>query len=317
LVIINGILAFMLTPGDSWLAVAGTGKEASRFWQAFFNPTYWPNLVMRMLVCTSLAGIWALVSYSKIDGNVNPALKTDLVRWSSKWLLPSFALLPFALAWYLWSVPESQRALLSLGVNTIGTGAFTQVTRTALIIIMTSATIVAVVYFIAWRKPKDFTFGHACAVLMLALMATASGEYAREMLRKPFVIGRHMYSNGVRVKATETLPQRETSYLASSPWLNKDVTNSTLVMGEAMFRGQCASCHTRDVYRSMKKLTAQRNREAIGSVLTMLHEHSTNSIYRAYMPPLVGTSNEITALGDYLASLNATNKTSMQSIAAR
>lgn len=39
-VIINGILTFMLTPGDAWLAVAGTGQEASRFWHAFFNPTY-------------------------------------------------------------------------------------------------------------------------------------------------------------------------------------------------------------------------------------------------------------------------------------
>jgi len=29
----------MLTPGDAWLAVAGTGLEASKFWYAFFNPT--------------------------------------------------------------------------------------------------------------------------------------------------------------------------------------------------------------------------------------------------------------------------------------
>ena len=43
LVIINGILTFMLTPGDTWLAVAGTGHEASKFWNAFFNPTYWPS----------------------------------------------------------------------------------------------------------------------------------------------------------------------------------------------------------------------------------------------------------------------------------
>ncbi len=70
------------------------------------------------------------------------------------------------------------------------------------------------------------------------------------------------------------------------------------------------SCHTVDAYRSMKKLNAQRNREAIGSLLAMLHEHSTNSTYRAYMPPLIGTSNEIAALGDYLASLNPTNQSS-------
>ena len=35
--------------------------------------------------------------------------------------------------------------------------------------------------------------------LLLALMATGAGEYSREMLRKPYVIGRWMYSNGVRV----------------------------------------------------------------------------------------------------------------------
>src|SRR5208283_6034757 len=40
LVIINGILTFMLTPGDTWISVAGTGHEASKFWNAFFNPTY-------------------------------------------------------------------------------------------------------------------------------------------------------------------------------------------------------------------------------------------------------------------------------------
>ncbi len=41
LVIINGILTFMLTPGDSWLAVAGTGAEAARFCETSFNPTYY------------------------------------------------------------------------------------------------------------------------------------------------------------------------------------------------------------------------------------------------------------------------------------
>lgn len=55
LVIINGILTFMLSPGDAWLAVAGTGAESSRFWQSFFNPTYWPSLFLHVLVCTSLA----------------------------------------------------------------------------------------------------------------------------------------------------------------------------------------------------------------------------------------------------------------------
>ncbi|MCX6934904.1 MAG: cytochrome ubiquinol oxidase subunit I [Verrucomicrobia bacterium] len=306
LFIINGILAFMLTPGDPWLAVAGTGNEASRFWQALFNPTFWPNLLMRTLVCISLAGIWALVSYSRIDGVKFPQLKAELVRWSAKWLIPSFALLPLALGWYLWSVPESQRALLSLGVSTIGPGAFTQVTRTVFMIAMTSATIVGVVYFFAWRSPVEFTFGHACAVLVLALTATASGEYAREMLRKPYVIGHHMYSNGVRVTRADTAEKRQQSFLADSIWVSTRANlDPQTAIGEAMFRGECASCHTRDSYRSMKRLLTGRDRVAIANVLNILHEYSADSTYRAYMPPLVGTPDEIRALVDYLASLNS------------
>ena len=46
-----------------------------------------------------------------------------------------------------------------------------------------------------------------------------------------------------------------------------------------------------------------RDREAIGNVLQMLHEYKDDSPYRAYMPPLVGTNAEIVALGDYLDHL--------------
>ena len=81
LIIINGILTFMLTPGDTWLSVAGSGHEATKFWNAFFNPTYWPSLLLRTCVCASLAGIWALISASRIDGSKHPGAQES--RWSS------------------------------------------------------------------------------------------------------------------------------------------------------------------------------------------------------------------------------------------
>lgn len=302
LVIINGILTFMLTPGGSWLEVAGTGQEASRFWQAFFNPTYWPSLFLRALACVSLAGVWALFNCSRIEISNNAKLKTELVRWSAKWLVPAFLLMPFCLAWFLWMVPEGQRALLQFGISTIGTGAFTQVTRTVLIIVMTSATISGVVYFFAWRTPNDFSRAHALAVMFLALMATASTEYAREMLRKPYVIGQHMFSNGVR--KSDVAKINAEGYLKHTLWVAQGgATTNTFARGEAIFRGQCLACHTRDAYRPMKSLLAGRNREAIGSLLKILHDYKPDSPYRAFMPPMVGTPDEVQALGDYLSSL--------------
>jgi mono/diheme cytochrome c family protein len=210
--------------------------------------------------------------------------------------------MPIAMGWYLLAIPDSQRDLLTLGISTIGSGAFTQVTRVGLVIIMASATIVLVVYFLAWRTPADFTLSHALAVLLLGLIATGAGEYTRETLRKPYVVGGHMYSNGVRKKWIEKYNQQ--GYLTQSLWTRtgKEV-DAKAAMGEAMFRGQCKSCHTTDAYRSMKRLLAGRNREAIGNVLKMLHESAPP--YNRYMPPLVGTKEEIAALGDYLATLTA------------
>jgi len=302
LVIINGILTFMLTPGESWLAVAGTGNEASRFWQAFFNPTYFPSLFLRVLVCISLAGVWALVSYSRIDGYAEPKVKAELIVWSSQWLIPSFVLMPVFFIWYLFSIPEESRGLLQLGISTIGSGAFTQVTRIALVMVMTTATIVGVVFFFTRKSPQDFSLGHGTAVLMLALIATGTAEYAREMLRKPYSIGQHMYSNGVRRKDVPKM--NEQGYLTQSIWTRRadarDTVHVVLAKGEAMFRGQCLSCHTMNGYRAMRKYLAGRDNVSIAMIVGTLHEYRAESPYRAYMPQLAGKPDEVAALVDYL-----------------
>ena len=297
LIIINGILTFMLTPGDTWLAVAGTGHEASKFWNAFFNPTYWPSLCLRSCVCCSLAGIWALITASRIDGDKQPELKSTMVKWSVKWLVPSFVATPFILIWYLWMVPESQRALLRLGMDTIGSGTFSIITRIALLIIITSATIVGVAYFLAYRNSRDFNLSHAIAILLLALVATGAGEYSREMLRKPFVIGRYMYSNGVRVNDANRIDQD--GYLTHTNWVWNG-SDSSYSRGEAIFRGECGSCHTLDGYRPMKSLLAGRDRANIESFITMLHEYKSDSPYHHFMPPMVGNRQDIDDLANYL-----------------
>ncbi|MCA9424817.1 MAG: cytochrome ubiquinol oxidase subunit I [Candidatus Omnitrophica bacterium] len=332
LFIINGILTFMLTPGAAWLEVAGSGQEASRFFQAFFNPTYWPSLFLRTLVCVSLAGLWALVTASRLDGNKQGALKTEVIRWSFGWLLPAFFLMPICFLWYLYQVPESQSQLLGLGISTIGSGTFTQVTRTALITVMTSATILCIAYFVAYRNPREFGFGYAVCLLVLGLAATGSTEKAREMLRKPYVVGEHMYSNGIRKTPvgephiTEVEKFNSEGYLTQSLWateeervawaefdhawnggvqlasetLGPQVAPETLRRGELMFQGQCLACHTRDAYRSMKNFLRDRDLTSIRNMLGMLHDYKEDSPYRAFMPPLVGTETEREALALYL-----------------
>ncbi len=64
------------------------------------------------------------------------------------------------------------------------------------------------------------------------------------------------------------------------------------------------SCHTVNGYRSMKRFLDGRDAKSIGNILMMLHENKADSPYHAYMPPLVGTDEEIADLQAYLLTLN-------------
>ena len=284
----------MLTPGKAWLAAAGTGRESSEFLAALFNPTYWPSLVLRTLICLALAGVWALVTASRIDGFAKPELKAHVIRWSTQWLVPAFILIPPALAWYLIDVPESSRQLLQRASAPSVRDLFTQVARAALVATMTSATILPIVYFLAWKNPRNFGLGHSLAVVFLALAATGATEHARAMIRKPYTIGEYMYSNGLL--KSEIAHVNQVGYTTTGRW-------DSAKTGESMFRGQCMNCHTIDGYRGIRPLLHGFDRAGITRVLKMLHDDPATSPYRNYMPPLAGTSDEIAALGNYLADL--------------
>lgn len=297
LFIINGILTFKLTPGSEWLAVAGSGQEASRFWAAFFNPAFWPGLFLRMGICATLAGTWAFVTGSRIE---NPELKAEVVRWTAKWLLPLFVTMPFLMFWYLYQVPEAQRVLLTMGVNTMAPGVFTQLTRTVIVFLVSSISLVIASWLLAVRAPEELRLPQAVVLVVLALGMVGSFEYSREMLRKPYVIAGHMYSNGVRKSEVEKF--NTNGYLARTVWGSNDAIGS-VARGHMMFRGQCMPCHTLDGYRPIRSLLAARDRNGIENFLKVLREHKPDSPYYAFKPPLVGTDAEISALGDYLDTL--------------
>ena len=299
LVIINGILTFKLTPGG-WLPFAGSGDESHHFWDAFMNPGYFPSLGLRTLACVSLAGIWGLVFFGGLPDS-DPT-KPRLVRWSARWVLPGYVLMPFLFLWYLYTVPADHRAILQLGIGAAAPGTFSQATRMAIVSLVASATTAAATFFFTWSAPGQFTRKQGLALLFLALLATGSTESVREFLRKPFVVNGYLYSNGVRVSQVKSM--NEKGYLQASPWTGEiaraDMPPGSDATGLRMFQGQCLSCHTLDGYRSLRRLLAGRDGKSIGNILDMLHEHKPESPYTRFMPPLVGTREEIAALREYL-----------------
>lgn len=305
LFIINGILTFMLYPGEAWLKLinAGNGQEADAFWAAFFNPTFWPSLLLRICVCAALAGVWAFFTAARMDENHHGRLKEEFARFSVLWLVPGFVLMPVLFLLYIYCVPAGQRILLELGTHTIGVGIFTQVTRMAAVAIGGSISIAVIAYLMVWRAPRELRMWQAVAIFLVAFVTFGSTEYTREMLRKPFVVGGHLYSNGSRVNDVPKLNQE--GYLAHSPWIRPEEKTGTtpeasLARGEVIFRGSCMACHTVDGYRSMKRLLGERDAKAIGSILSLLHDQPDDSKYKSFMPPLAATPSEIADLNAYL-----------------
>ncbi len=285
LIVINGILTFMLTPGK-WI-------ETRNIWDGFFNPSYWPSVFLRFTIMCSIAGIFAIVTSSRIKED---AFRHRMLHYSAKWLMPSFFLLPFVGYWYFSSLPESIATMLQSGIANVGSGNLSVLTRILLLVMLLSVTIYVVSVIGPYLNPKNFTFGFSIMILILGLVVTGATESIREMLRKPYVIHGYLYSNGT----LKAIASDSTYYgiLKHNRWIaERTITKENQkIVGEKIFRVQCQSCHTADGYRSMTDLAKGWDREFIFKRLAALTATGV-------MPPFMGNEDERRALAEYIGDV--------------
>jgi cytochrome bd ubiquinol oxidase subunit I len=301
---INGIITFMLTPGD-WV-------RTHNIWDGFFNPTYWPSNLLRMVIMFGLAGMYALITSARIK---DEAFRVKMLRYSAKWLLPVFFLGPLIGFWYFSQIPQAAIDTIFTGIHASGVGNFSILARAAYLAMFLSGTILLFAFVGPYLNPKGFSFKSALLFLLCGLMVTGISEWTREMLRKPYVIYNYMYSNGIRKDQVETI--NRSGFFESAAWARasiptvpeKPTMGSIAGKGEIIFRYQCMSCHTQTGYRSMTRLLGERDREAIRSFLQMLREpDSKKNPYAGIMPPLVGKEKDVDDLADYLTTINHNKK---------
>lgn len=297
LAVINGILTFMLTPGQ-WLE--------TRYWlHGVLNETYFPSLVIRLLIMFAIAGMYALVTATRIK---DEDLRVYVVKFCAKWLLPVFFLGPIASFWYLSQVPQVTIETIFTGIQSSGVGNFSVLARALYLSLVFSGTILVFAYFGPYLNPKGFTFKIALLFMLCGFIATGSTEWMREMLRKPYVVYNYMYSNGIRKSQVEEL--RANGFLTKAKWANATNPNKTdTTCGEKLFQYQCMACHTVDGYRSMKRLIGERDEDSIISFLKMMDPKNKENPYKGIMPPFAGTEDEAKMLAKYLAGINKTGET--------
>lgn len=277
LLLINGIICFMLTPGD-WLNEQG-------FWRGFFNPSFWPSLFFRTFVSIMLAGCYG---YLTASWTRDQQVREAMTRFSGKWALAALLLaVPFGV-WYVLVLPEPALSLVLGKSPTIvvsiqwGIGA---------LVGFLAITLIAGILRPGWNmKPV------AGAAMLCALVAMGSFEWIREAARRPYVIGGVMYSN--MINKADAAEISAAGFLKSAVWVqNRELSATTQrAAGRELFVHQCYACHTiggknNDIVRA----TARMSYPALDSYIARMHES------RPFMPPFVGTETERKALAAYIA----------------
>ncbi len=287
LLIINGILSFMLTPGD-WV-------ENKSFWSGLINPTYLPSSILRIGLTVSIAGCFGLLTAGRSGGADSRRL---LIARSARWVTIGIAIAVPCFFWMKAAFPADVMTLLdrSLDAQKGAVPLLNSMWKHGGIVFVL---LFVVTLFISVAKPKRFPLPAGLCVVLLAFFGFGCGEYVREILRKPYGVRGVMYVNGVRKDDVYDL--RTHGYLRTRRDAERLATASVLERGEAMYVGQCSVCHTKGGYRGLSDLMDGWDRNQIRTMLLVMHKSDIDkpTIWAA-MPPLVGTKDEVDALAQWL-----------------
>ena len=164
LVLITGITAFMLHPGD-WIE-----PGSQNFWAAFFNPQFIPQTIARTGGALLLSSLYV---YLHASLTIKEARLRDLIgsRSARPALLGAIMVTVGGLGWFYY-LPESAAASLeSAAVLTV---------LMVLIFALTGA-VFLMLYLGPYRNPGWLTPGFALALFLMGLAAFSTGEFIPQL----------------------------------------------------------------------------------------------------------------------------------------
>lgn len=298
LVLINGIITFMLTPGQ--------GPSSGDVWDAFFNPTFLPSLVFRLALSLMLAGMFALFTASRIR---DEAVRRLAIRSGAQWIIFPFFLLLAGSAWYFAALPPDRQDAILRCTSDIHP------------FVKTYGWILPAVFLggvLAFVKSDHLRRPLTVLILCAGLMLTGSFEWIRETGRRPWIVEGVIYSNGVSVAQAERAGSEGAASV--SGWLRAfdDMTgagsdtappaqvirlNGSLTRGALLFAQQCNTCHGLGGPRiDILPLTARLTPEGLAAQLQGQGKHLE------YMPPFAGSQADRDALVVYLKQAEASHR---------
>jgi len=168
MVVITGILAFMMTPGK-W-------TETGKFFDGFFNPTYWPQLFFRTSMMFAIAGAYAAVVASFIK---DMKTRKTVIKTAGAWGLAGLLAAGLFALWYYHKLPARTLEIIE---------AFAY--AKTMLHISLGAAAVAGIYFVillfgAVKVARPLV---TIAMTVVIFVGIGGGESVREIGRRPYLI---------------------------------------------------------------------------------------------------------------------------------
>lgn len=291
MVIIVGILSFMLSPGK-W-------PETGKFFDGFFNQTYWSQLFMRTALMFAIAGTYAIAVATRLE---NHEVRRFVTKTAGLWGIVGLVGGILLFLFYFKTLPEPSKQLMEIIVSR------------GLKATATISLVLTFLYFIyAVLKPLKVKTPLAVLVILIIFTGIFSAERTREILRKPYVIPEYMYSNQIIGKGNQAKgvhPElnvlREKGILKVHPFVPHELREikieNRISAGRFIALVSCSSCHTlngsglRPLPKMFRRL-GMKSQEDIEGFLEGIDAYP-------YMPPFSGTEEERKVLSEYLLTIS-------------
>lgn len=273
---INGIIGFMLTPGD-WPATLD-------FWDGLFNPTFWPALVLRFALALLLAGLFG---FATALGIPDEEARETMLRTACRWVVASAPVLLLSGFWYVGVLPPSVRDFVLRRSGEIASW------RTAYPFLLMA--LAAGAFALVTRLPLALRRALTVVLLLLGLGLVGAFETIREAARKPWLVYGQIWSTDIR--PSHAAPYDE-PFLPRARYAKvKQVTDQNrLDAGRELFAMQCLACHSLGgPIKDIRTYTAHIGQAGVAAYLTGQGKLFTQ------MPPFLGSPEERDALAAYLA----------------
>jgi cytochrome bd-type quinol oxidase subunit 1 len=280
--IIVGVLGFQLTSGD-WM-------DTGLFLDAFFNPTYFPQLFSRMMLASLLGCGFCLFIFACLREFKD--VSKEFLRFSGAFLLFASPLYLLATMSYYQSIPERAQKFISVALVTLQFQDYVQYSKAFFFVSAGILFLSGLILFLRRRSYGVF----AIVPLLLLILATAQFSRVREFARKPYVINKYMYSNGIREAEVPFIAKAGASKYATWAWRGLDRDDET-AWGNMLFRQQCSVCHTYTGINGIFKKQAVLSSEE--AALNFIESYQFS---HPYMPPFAGTQEEKEALAKFLVA---------------